>query len=407
MQKLQLFNLILTFLLVGIINVYSQEKKTEEKKEEFKKTVKIAGNIQYDFTFLNTKDGISPGTDYEFNGQKVRRAHFGVSGSLAKNIKYKADFDLAAGTTGHRDVFVQFVDLPGIGGDFTIGSQAEPTGLEMMTSSNNTTFMERSPITTTQGFRWNSGLAYSNFNILKGKLGFQIFYGFNGKAAEGFKDEAIGSRGQFVTRLTSPVFENKEKNQLVHLGAHYENRKYTKDPTAYSLKFMPENNMAGTISVPFTKLIDQKDFGFELAARFGAFSLQGEYEVAKYNNEETPTTTKIYDVNNFYTSISYTLTGEARGYKSGNFGGIKPKKDFCLKDNSFGAFEVAARYSETDFSSVITTGINDKVGNITLGLNWYLTSDVKIQYNYVITDYHRTGDNNKMSGNLLRLQVVY
>ncbi len=406
MQNFRLSNLILTFLLVGIISGYSQEKK-EEKKEEFKKTVTFAGNIQYDFVFLNTKDGISPGQDYEFNGQKVRRAHFGVNGLVAKNIKYKADFDLANGTVGHRDVYIQFINLPGIGGEFTVGSQAEPTGLEMMTSSNNTTFMERSPITTTQGFRWNSGLAYSNYNILKGKLGFHMFYGFNGKNNEGFKDEAIGGRGHFVARLTSPVFENKEKNQVVHLGAHYENHKYTKDPATYSLKFSPENNMAGTITVPFTKLIDQKDFGFELATRFGPFSLQGEYEIAGYNNEETPTTTKIYNVNNFYTSISYTLTGESRQYKNGIFGGVKPNKDFCFKDKSFGAFEVAARYSETDFSSVITTGNNDKVGNITLGLNWYLTSNVKIQYNYVITNKHQAGDNNKMNGNLLRLQVVY
>jgi len=60
-----------------------------------------------------------------------------------------------------------------------------------------------------------------------------------------------------------------------------------------------------------------------------------------------------------------------------------------------------------DFSEVVTTGYSDKVNNITLGFNFYLNSHSRLMYNYVISDFNREGDNNKLNASLIRLQVDF
>ncbi|HFA49572.1 MAG TPA: porin, partial [Bacteroidetes bacterium] len=105
--------------------------------------------------------------------------------------------------------------------------------------------------------------------------------------------------------------------------------------------------------------------------------------------------------------VSYFLSGEHRGYKHGAFSRTKPFKNFCIKDKEFGAFEVLARYSAMDYSNVVSEGIDDKVSDITLGLNWYLNSHTRLMYNFVMSDFHKSGDNNKLYGNLMRLQADF
>ncbi len=194
-----------------IINhsLYAQDTiKTEKKVQSLKPEVKFGGRIQYDFEFLNQK---KDGEDYSFNGQEFRQVYITAIGTLTPHIKFKAELDFAGSKIGYRDMYIKFTDIPTIGGNFILGSQAEPTGMDMLASSNFIPFKERTPMTATQSFRWNSGFGYENFGLLKGKLGLQMTYGFNGKNTEGFTDATLENGAHFVTRLFSPIFENKEK----------------------------------------------------------------------------------------------------------------------------------------------------------------------------------------------------
>lgn len=380
--------------------LYAQDtEKIEKKGQLIKPEVKFGGRIHYDFEFLNQKKDVE---DYSFNGQEFRQVYITAIGTLTPHIKFKAELDFAGSKIGYRDMYIKFMDIPSIGGNLILGSQSEPTGMDMLASSNFIPFKERTPMTATQAFRWNSGFGYENFGLLKGKLGLQMTYGFNGKNTEGFTDGTLENGAHFVTRLFSPIFENKEKNKLVHFGMHYENRKYTKNPSDYTLKFRPNNHMGAQISVPFTLLRKQQDYGLEWAVQNGSFSFQSEYEWAGYHTEA-----KNYQVKGYYFLASYFLTGDNRTYKEGVFSRVNPFKNFDFKTNTWGAFEVLVRYSGLDYSDVIPGEYNRKVSSWDFGLNWYFNSNARIVYNYVITDLNQTGDNHPLNQHLFRVQVDF
>jgi len=403
MKNFKLYTLSLIIFGIGLQPVFSQEETNIEEKTEqtVKPSVKFGGRVQYDFEFLS-QDIEGTDEDYEMNGQEFRRVYLEAGGTIYKNIKYKAQIELAGGEIAYRDMYVKFTKLPGIGGDLAFGSMAEATGLDMATSSKYISFFERAMLTNTQAFRWNSGIHYSNFGILDGKLGFQTSYAFNGSHEDGFKTGEIGENRHFVARLTSPVFQNKDKNQVVHLGVNYENRKYTPDASDQTLKFRVENHLGYKVEADFAALETQSDIGFELAANFGPLSFQGEYEIAGYN-----TVDQDYKVNGYYAALTYFVTGDHRGYKNGAGSRVKPLKNFCIKDGEFGALELVARYSAMDFSDFRTEDEEMKsVGNITAGFNWYLNSHTRLMYNYVSGSFDQQ-DVNNLNGHLVRLAVDF
>ena len=395
-------NLLIVFVLLSTVMSFAQEVKSENSQQaKITPTVALHGRVQYDFEFLQKK--FSADSTTHVNGSEFRRVYLSASGKISKNIKYKAQFEFAGAKIGYRDVYIKFTNLAGIGGNLTFGSFGEATGLEMATSSKYISFFERAMLTSTQNFRWNSGFMYDNFGLFGDKLGLQLSYAFNGNQHGGFKDSEINEGGHIVARLTSPVIFDKANHKLVHLGINFENRKRSKNPADYTLKFRTENHMwPDKVALRFTDLEKQTDIGFELATDFGPFSFQGEYEIANYI-----TTPKTYQVNGYYAAISYFLTGDHRAYKHGAYGRVHPKKNVSFKDKEFGAVELVARYSVEDFSDVVNSEINNKVANIDLGLNWYLNSHTRVMYNFNISNFNDPGDNYKLYANVFRIQTDF
>jgi phosphate-selective porin OprO/OprP len=92
-----------------------------------------------------------------------------------------------------------------------------------------------------------------------------------------------------------------------------------------------------------------------------------------------------------YVEVLRYLTGEHRAYnkKSATFDRVIPKENFFLVKgeggNIFGrgAWQVGARYNYLNLND---KGIDGGVLNdVTLGLNWFLNPNMKIQANYSIT----------------------
>ncbi len=419
--------LLLAIVVFGFQAAYGQENTEESKPVKVKPTVALHGRIQYDYEFM--KQEITPDSTNTFRGSEFRRVYLSGSGKIYKNIKYKVQFEFAGSKIGYRDVYIKFVKLPGIGGNITVGSFAEATGLDMMTSSKYIPMIERAMMTSTQNFRWNSGIMYDNMGILNGKLGLQISYAGNGNNHQGFKVGRLNNKGgHFVARLTSPVYVNKEKNQLVHLGFNFESRVRDEHPKEYDLKFRPENHMGGhvhTVGEEYVKipglLKNQQDLGFELAAIFGRFSIQGEYEIAGYNSEITDDagkkTDKTFNVNGFYTTASFFLTKGHRGFKHGAFSRVHAYNNFCIKDHDWGEFELVVRYSKMDYKSI--TDYEDlfngkdyysELTDIGFGFNWYLNNHTRLMYNHNISGSNKNSDIDKrkaLNADLIRLQVDF
>jgi phosphate-selective porin OprO/OprP len=370
------FNVVLLWIFfIFSTNVFAQTQ-TENK---FIKTIKLNGRIQADYEFLKRdKQGA------DVNAFEFRRVQLAVSGKISPKIKYKLETNFSHAKIGFRDAYIKF--LLGKYGNFAIGSALEPTGINTLTSSKYITFVERSMLTSLKNFNWGAGLHYENFNLFNTRMGFQFSLTNNGVNGEGFKDPHLEKGNNYIGRVFGVPLLNKDAHQVIHLGINFADR------PAKDLSFRPENHMGDKYKYVFDGATERQELGFEFATTYGAVSLQSEYKIQNLVNDLN----KDYKMTSFYAFAGYFITGEHRPYKHGAFGRVKPVKD--IDNDGLGAFELIVRYSQmkaTDDVLQINTGMPQQINNITIGLNWYLTSHARIMYNYVITD-----DNNNVMGNL-------
>lgn len=90
---------------------------------------------------------------------------------------------------------------------------------------------------------------------------------------------------------------------------------------------------------------------------------------------------------------SYVITGEDAGFR----GVAKPKNSFTVGGPGWGAFEVAARYGELEIDEdafPIFASASTQIREATsygIGVNWYLTSNLKTVLNYTQTEFEGGG----------------
>lgn len=122
-----------------------------------------------------------------------------------------------------------------------------------------------------------------------------------------------------------------------------------------------------------TGVTDTTKLGLESAYLNGPFSAEAEYLTVSMNrdNGDEPT------FSGWHVQGSYVLTGESRTYSTGGFGGVTPS-------GSGGAWELAARYSHMDLNDSGFAG--GEQNNLTLGINYYASSNLRFMGNIVFAD---------------------
>ena len=345
-------------------------------------SLRLGGRVHADAAwFSDDSDDVlnNDSRDTEF-----RRARLFVSGKAFDDWRYRLEYDFASdhdyqikaawiGYKGFKPVTIR------------AGNVLEPFSLEAMTSSNNITFMERAlPKAFTQNY----------------KLGILMnTYGDNWNAAAGLFDGKIrnGSKDGWglAARLTgTPV---RHKRRLLHLGAALEYR----EPDEVNYNTRPEANLANRLASTGTlgDVDNTLTTGLEAAAVYGSFSLQGEYMQVSVERDKQRSDP---DFDGWYISGSWLITGEHRRYnaKQGSFKQIRPK-------SKYGAWELAARYSEIDLEDKSVTGGEED--NFTLGLNWYLNRNIRFMANYIRVDADPDSSGNSESPDIfqLRAQAVF
>lgn len=353
--------------------------------------MKFGGRIHYDLLWLNQDDALSSAFGELKSGTELRRVRFYNSGTIYGNVAYKLQLEFAGGVATFKDVYVEIKELP-ILGNIRVGQMKEPYRLEVLVSSNDMSFIERTPYTAF-GPERNAGILAHN-TLLNGALGFQV--GAFRNADETGNDKNAGNAYNFTGRVSTEMLKNKERNALLHLAIGYSNRN-SKDKT-YNVTAKPAIHLApkylstGTLTnVDHVNLLN-----LEGAYYTGPLSIQGEYLMAKVNG------TSEVDFSSYYGQIGYFLTGESRPWKGSyeGFGGIKPKNNFG--ENGGGAWEVALRYSSTDLNDRVILG--GKMTEWTLGVNWYLNPSSRILLNYVLADVDGVGKANAI---LTRFQLTF
>ena len=341
----------------GGIKVTSADKQFEAS---------IGGRIHFDAYAFDRDIADTTGTT------EFRRTRLTLSGkAMGWDYKIENDFSGSSPTDGYRDVFIA---KSALGGKFTIGHFKPYRSMEELTSSNEITMMER-PFASATGI-YNGRQFAQGIGYLRGADNYTIGATvFNLRNAAGSRNEGMGA----AARVTFAPINND--NNTLHFGVSGSTENLNKgsaNVTAvanYAGRRGPSQTIATTTGTSGDSV---ETFGLEAAASFGPMFLQSEYAKAKYGAPLG----RDQDVETFYVMGSWMLTGHHKPYKSatGVFGSPK------LTDK--GAWELTARYDTIENKDVA----NREATSTTLGLNYYINSNVRLMFNYTRGENEVTGD---------------
>jgi phosphate-selective porin OprO/OprP len=372
--------------------------ETADKKFKFK----LGGRIQADSSFHSGDDFSKSGVPVEANdGTELRRGRMRFEGVFYDDWLARIEADFASDKVAVKDAFIQYTGLKDYA-VITIGQQKQNFSRELQESSNDMMFTERSlmNILAAPVVDRAIGLNFeSTHDKWTGKLG--IFgdsitapttsgsVDANGipKAGKVALDEGWGISSRFIY---TPIIE---KTKVIHLGVAGNYRK--PDDNGEVSKSASLKNSYKTTNMSDLSLIDSglsnvsdiKMLGLEAGGIYGPWSTGFEWTKSWINCNENcndiDKTDKVQDgvsLDAWYAEVGYSITGESRGYKNGNFGYLKPARPFSLKNGGWGAWELATRYSEADLNDGNFTG--GGLSNITVALNWYINNNFRLMANY-------------------------
>jgi phosphate-selective porin OprO/OprP len=134
-------------------------------------------------------------------------------------------------------------------------------------------------------------------------------------------------------------------------------------------------------------------YAFNGGVNFNNFFLGGEYAHFDIDREAVAggPTVDHPNFDGWYVEGSWVITGEPKTYtvsatnnEVGGFGAPRVANPFSLSGDSWGAWELTARYSDTDLNwhETIAPGIRGGQERIFLvGVNWYMNQNIKLQVN--------------------------
>jgi len=386
--------------------------------------ISLGGTIMADWAAAFTDKGDDDAlAEQRGFGSEFRRARLNISGSIFESVEFKAQWNFADDEVRTEDLWMALTDLPVVG-MLKIGNFKEPFSLEEQTSSRYITFMERGlPLALAPSY--NRGLAVGT-DFLDGR----------GSWTVGVFEETQGGQARHdnhddwnaTARATFAPVHQAQAERLLHLGAAYSHgfRAGAATPLRYSAS--PETHLLAPVAdtrgnTSFLAVdedipVDRVDlFGGEAATVLGPLSLQSEAIFALVNPDRPGGEAMDSDGDflfwGYYIFASYFLTGEHRPYSNGSFGRVKPRRDFDLKDGGWGAWELAARWSYLDLNDSLGQSRvrGGKLGDMTLGGNWYLNPHARVMLNYIYSTLDERGfqaeavDNESLHAVQMRFQV--
>jgi phosphate-selective porin OprO/OprP len=333
---------------------------------------RLGGRLLLDTAGYTNDTGTWKDSDLK-SGTEIRRSRIFLSTTLWRDWNFKTEWEFAGDKVSAKDQYIRYSGFNPT--QLNLGFYKIPQGLSRMSSSNHITFMER-PIgieAMEPGRKMGLGLQ-SNFELGGMWTGGIGFFGGDINAPDADDGEGWG----IPVRLTWAPFH--EKTQVLHLGTSFEYRQ-PDDANEVRYRDRPESHIASHRFVDTGTIgdVDNKQLlGVEMLGIYGPFSVQGEY---LWNTVERKNNLNDLDFSTAYILGSWIITGESRGYKPGaaNISQIKPTNP--LLNGGFGAWEVAARYSYTDFEDEDILGGEES--NLAFGLNWYPNNNLRFMFNYI------------------------
>jgi phosphate-selective porin OprO/OprP len=360
--------------------------------------VKFGGLFQADWGWIEG-DGIDRHLGIRLaDDDEIRRARLYAKGQLREGLDFKVQFDFAGPGEKLLDTYLRFGQVP-FAGTVTVGRFKEPFGLDQLTGSANTAFLERAlPDAFSPSRNWGL-MARSASSGERATWALGVFQNIDDRffgSSGGGKALALTGRVTWLPRYA------EDGRRILHLGAAYSLR-HPDDPVRYRQR--PEAHFTAVLtdtrafSAEWVHL-----FGLEAAWVNGPFALQAEYigAIADASAVGDP----YFD--GYYVQASYFLTGEHRPYgrRTGVFGRVKPNRSF-LSGGGWGAWEIAARYSCIDLSDGGLPASARTLQDIAVGLNWHLNPNVKLMWNYIRSDVDGSDTDDAADIFMMRVQLMF
>lgn len=406
----------------------------------------MGGRLEFDNTWF-TQDSFlllgNSNTSRLNDGSMFRRARLRADGLLwgyidfvtevnfanIQEVKNTSNQETQIGSVGLTDFYMTFRELP-LAGNVRVGHFRPPVGLDRYSGSVTLNYMERSTL-------FDAFLAPTNFQ--NGILVFDSYLDDRVTLAGAFTRTGTGATQSFgfiaadgkyagSGRVTGLPIYAEEGRQLLHLGVGYQHQTLVDHSFSASSRPLlragsgtnpdtPSVLATGTYYSPQgTDILD-----LEAASVCGPLSFSAEYALLRatelFNDYDGfafsgPRGDVLYQA--FYVEAGCFLTpDDYRRYdkKTGTWGRTLPQDHAVVEWNKqtgwnggLGAVQLVARFTYLDLlegdpvlSSTSGGALAGKQTDITLGVNWYLNSQVWIMVNYVWT--HIDSVDSTASGN--------
>jgi len=331
-------------------------------------SAKTGGLLQIDSIPVNSNNTLI----HDNNG--IRRGRMTLDMQFYRNWDLRATYDFTADQLDARGFQILYLGYKGIRRThFKMGNLQEFVGLDWLTSSRYSKFMERAQMIAlipplhlgitaqTYGDSWtlSTGL-------------------FSSRPIDGIHlDNGWGISSRFTF---TPI---NNKKTILHLGisgAYREPGNERKNLHGSVVGSFNDFNAEGIRFSSLGRLNNASGIiGTEFAARHESLALQFEY-LRTFDHHHSALDTEF---KSWYIQGSWLLTGEKHRYrkKQGVWGAVRPKRKTSFKQG-IGAWEVALRYSELNAVNKTNLPIEAE-SNLTIGLNWYLQRYMRLMANYI------------------------
>jgi phosphate-selective porin OprO/OprP len=366
--------------LAGTHYYWDKGLHIENRKKNVK--LKIGGKLQLDYGGIHTNSELeSAFPDFEGHNVNLRRLSADFSGVFFEDWELKLEIDFSDMRV-IRDNWIGLRNLPIIN-RFRVGHMKEPLSLETQTSAMNLTFMEKSLPVSAFSLGRNIGFRVENI-ALDGFMTWAVGGFWNTgslKDVSDAADQVTDANGFNLTgRVNYVPLCVGDGRALVNLGLSYSHG-FRDENEADRFNPLPETTLMGESLVDTGEFFgDSLDLiNPEVAVVAGPLFFQGEYfhVFAGANEVGNP------QFWGWYAHMSYFLTGDHRRYNASNgtFSRVVPKHNFHPLSGESGSWELGLRYSFVDLNDEGIKGGKER--NITLGLNGYLNSNIRFQFNYI------------------------
>jgi phosphate-selective porin OprO/OprP len=338
--------------------------------------IEFGGRLQADTTDYNSDK-------YQYiKGSELRRGRLFIRGDLSENWDYKLQYDFAPDHTELKDGYIRYSGFAN--SRITIGNFKVYGSLEELTSSNNITFTERALPNALVSSR-RTGIGFQNWSDRYSLA--VAAYGHEANNAE----RGRGISGRYVYRPNLGI------DSILHLGVAV--AREDDDDDTIRRRARPESHQDShrIISTGSIANIDEFDkVVFEGAYINGRFSAQSEFFT---QNIERRLGSDL-EFNGYYAYASYFLTDDSRPYSTSDaaFGTVSPSSEK-------GAWEIAVRLSNLKLNDGGIMG--GEADSITLGVNYYMTRDLRFTANYINVDSDMAGVSDDPNALQLRIRFTF